>query len=1041
MAMREQAININFKAMNEQSPDSLGPMGMMSRIENGIAKRFYGEDLRVQKRPGSTSLTATTYAAGSVTTSPEDPKLLSSWRDQLVLIGGTTPYVYSDELSRWERPSYPFATTPSIAPQTLTRRPLYNGNAKTYAPDTAAVGNVLCQVLSDSTLGALITFVDADGVQIRAPFAATGTAIAKATSDGAQFWVFSQTSSHDNTYVQVFDTNGAQLATTTLAWGASRTRWDVGYQAIDGLVWAVTDVVGTTSFVTMTYAVSTITVVTNVAPAINSTGGIARLEDLQGDTSMYIVAVNGSNDVAGYQLSSVGAITHTYTIAAGVAGYIGNATGFVVNGSFDIRVAFSVLVDNTSYVITPATTAINNKTHIYNVTFAGVSSFRKTMLSLAVVSRAFVDADGTWRFVAYYQSMGCAVTATAPGGATIRDVSYLGAQPSFFVVEFSATVPTVVGQFDLGAAYAFYATSRNSVVFNPWHISSVATDSDNVQHVALGYLGTQQVFGDTLAGFGVAGFASLTGMFDYLISQRVGRALSTSDALMIPGEQAVVFDGTQFTEWGLHLAPEIIDLVFGSGGDLTVGEIYTWVFVYEWKDAAGNVYQSAPSEPRQVPVNIYNQFTFTISNLRTTLKGGVSIVGYRTFSPTLTGTTAGVELRRVGSVTNSPTADSSTFDDTMSDQAVAVGQLLYTQPLNTNAPVALEFFPPPAFSKGVSFGDRQFVIGYDRAIWFSFQKTEGLGYAFNPFFRILLPTAANPVDIVPLDGRMAVFCDDGTQWSFPAAGLPNATLTQGAIPTPEQVPATAGATSSAVLTPLGALFGAITGPWLMDRGLQSKFIGAPVVDEVDATNQIVAINTDAYQRVYFAIGANGNLGTDSTVLVYDLISNCWYVWELPENVYATATWKGRFAFVDGAAVVHVMNTDESTDFTDDGDAILSIYEMAPVDFAGNVNGYESVWQVQYLGQYFGPHTMTIQIKYDISTSVSETFTQAVTTNPGVYRYEFMPTKIDCQAIALTFSDSFPGAPGNSFSLEAIGVLVGVESGLGRLPPTTRRIAP
>jgi hypothetical protein len=67
--------------------------------------------------------------------------------------------------------------------------------------------------------------------------------------------------------------------------------------------------------------------------------------------------------------------------------------------------------------------------------------------------------------------------------------------------------------------------------------------------------------------------------------------------------------------------------------------------------------------------------------------------------------------------------------------------------------------------------------------------------------------------------------------------------------------------------------------------------------------------------------------------------------------------------------------------------------------------------------------------------------QPVPADPGIYRFEFLPTRVDCQAVGLVFSDSFPYGNGDSFTLESIGFLVGVEQGLGRLPPATQRIAP
>lgn len=1016
MAMREQAINIALKPMNEQAPHSAGPMGRLARIENGQARKFLGGSLRVSKRPGSTSLSSTTYLNGTVTTMPTNPKMLAAWGSALLFVGGTSCYGRSESANAWEQ------LPGTIATQTLSKRAVYNSYVA-FAPDAAAVGNTLCTVLKSNVYGELVKFEDVDGVQIRAPFAPSGTSRAKVVSDGTNFWVFSMAAARFDTFIQVFDVHGTQVAASSVTWGATaRDKWDVGYQAANGMVFLVTPTGATTTVQYMHLVAGVITVATTATPAIDSTGGVARLENNQGGTNIYIASLNAGNDVTPYEITSTGTIGHTYPTAVTATLGVNNVTGFVVNSSFDVKVLVSVLADNTA---SPSTAALNNKVVVATQTRAGGSTLA-TVRSLALVSRAFTDLDGVYRVVLYYQS-----TSESQGD----NASPGGAQPTFFVYDIASATPVVVGQFDTGFAYAYYATSRVSGNFYPWHLSSAAVDGTlrHDIHIPLGYLSTT-----TSTGVGL--FASLTGINDYVISTKHGRPVSTTDGLMLPGLQADYFDGASVGEWGIQLAPEIVSLAGGVGGNQTLLSTPVYVGVWEWTDSHGNLYQSPLSAPLKVTLaGSKNQVTVTFATDRTSTKTGLVFVLYRTFSPTLTGTTPGLILRRVIGVANDPTVDTLFTIDILPDTTVALGQDCYSQPLNTAAPVALEYFAPPPFSRGVTADGRDFVIGYDKAIWFSFPKTEGQGIAFNPAFRMLLPTPAMPVDIVAMDTRVAIFCDDGTQWTADMGNLPNATLTSGSIPTPQQVPATTGATSAALLIPTGAVFGAKSGAWLMDRSVSSRFIGSPVVDEIDAETQVVDIAVGADQRVYFTLGTNGIIGNHNTALVLDLVSNCWYVWRLPSAVYASTTWNGVFLFADSAGVVHAMDSDETTDYTDDGAAISSIYELASIDFAG-VNGYESVWEVQFYGSYLGPHTVNVDVKFDQGDGVSQTFMQAVPTDPVIYRWDFLANQIDCQAIGLVFYDSFPGVtPGNSFALEAIGMLVGVESGLGRIVPTTRRI--
>lgn len=995
MSLPTQNISVNLRPLNQQAPQSAGPTGRVDRINNGMVTKFLGDKLRIEKRPGFTPLPTTTYAAGSAVSAPTHPKLFSSWRDQLVLVGGSTPYVFSDALDRWERFSSVYATAPNIAPQTLASRSLYTSSDKAYTPDGAAVGNVLCDVLVDSVLGSLVTLVDADGVQIRAPFSPTGTAKVKVTSDSVRFWVYSQNTNQQNTYIQVFDTNGAQLATATLAWGAARAIWDVGYQSVNGKVFNVTSTGATTTVTYSSYAGGVIT--SNAfTPAIDSTLGLGRLENTIGGTAIYIAAVNAATDVTGYQISSAGAISHTYTIAAAL-GAVGNVTGFVMNGSFDITVVASVLVDNT---VTPSKVAMNNSTYTYTATFAGVTSAGVRQRSLAIVSRAYPDADGIWRVVTYYQSTGCFAIA-----GTVRDVSELGAQPSFFVLDISALVPTVVGQFALGSAYAFYATSRNSVVYNPFYLASVAADSSGVQHVPLGFLGAQTPV--PAVAFVTAGFASATGIIDYTIAQTTGKPLPTADNLLLPGMQAVAFDGASFVEAAPQLAPEITNGVPGAGGSLTVGERYFWTAVYRFTDAAGNVYRSAPAVVwNDLMSGANNQETLTISTLRTTAILSVVIEVYRTFAPLLSGTTTGVVLNKVGEVANTVLADTVTFVDQFSDTSASRGQPLYAQILDS-AP-ALSHAPPPAFSTGCTFQGREFLVGYDNAVWFSGDRVEGEGAWFNARFRILIPSADRILAVIPMDTRIVILCERSL-WAIPGGNLPNANLTSGSIPTAEQLPFTTGATGPSLMTPSGAVYAADRGIWNMDRGLAQQFIGAGVLDEVDSTSHPTSIAIDDNQRIYFTMSTDGRAlpATALTeLLVFDLVAGCWYTWDMPTTPAATTTWNGRFAYVDyDNCTVFVEDVPESSTYTDDGDAIITTISVSSMSFGGP-NGWQRLWGVEFYGQWYGPHLLQVTFDYDNEPTAQQTFTYPWGTDPSVYRAEIRQDKQKDIAAALTFSDSF-----------------------------------
>ena len=1006
MATSTQTVNVNLRPLNQQAPTTKGPVGRVDSINNGVVHKFLnggdGPQLRIDKRPAFNTLGSDLIGdSGSL---PGFPRWLADFRGQLVGVFNTTPEVYSEAENKWvgRQTSQAF---PTIAYQTLSKRPIFNLNTALNTPDGAAVGDRIMSTFRSGVAGTETSYLgvaDAGGVVLSPPRTSliTGNFRVKCVSDGAVFWVASQATAMTSTVVQCFDETGAQLATTTFAWGAARDNWDLRFAPALGQVVLATPLGGTTDLRFMTYAATVITVVTHATPAADCTKGCAWLDNSAG-SNVYLGGCDNTFGVRAFEIDATGAILHTFAVDTGNTDYVGNLTGFAEYGNAtpgSVTVAYSVLRDNTG----GSSVALNNQTRVIVAARVG-GTVTSTLRSLGVASRAYHDTEGNYFAVMYYQ--GTAFRDTAGG----FDVTQLNAQPSYFVAALSPPTPSVVGQFDYGFA-AFQSQSRVSVDFNPWHISSVSTDLSGDMHVPLGYLGEQNSAGGVLTSF--------TGINDYVMSPRAGRPTATTDELLIPGMQAMRFDGNVFVEDGFQLAPDFPDTLLsgdpnplpsGPGGNMNTAETYNICAVYEWLDNAGNVIQSIPSRViADIALGAGNKtLTSAWSTLRTSTKTNVRISYYRTFSPTPGGNTPGVELRKVGEVMNNPGVDQVEFTDTFSDAVVSSGQEMYTQPLILSAPQPLEYFPAPPHSRSITFDGRTFVIGYDNAIWFSEQRAEGFGAPFNPELRIIMPTTATVLALVPMDARLLILCADGTAWTVPSGGLPNATLTTGSIPQPEQLPFTVGSEGAALMLPIGAIFGAKAGAWMMDRGLSAQFVGAGVQDELSGTAQILDICVDDAQRVYFTLGQDGLGGTLSRMLVYDLVVGCWYTWDAPTEPVVACSWKGRYVFADTAvpANVWLLDKDDATSFTDDGAAIITTVALSSLSFAGP-NGYMLLWGGEFFGQYKGSHLIKTSFTFDNADVPAQVFTQPVGTDPDIYRWDVRQDRTKMAAVAVTFEDSF-----------------------------------
>ncbi len=1006
MALPTQNINISLRPVNQQAATTQGPVGRCDRINNGIAKKFLragqGPQLRVEKRPAFNLLTTAIDVNDGGGNLAGAPKWLADYRGQLVGLFGAQPYVYSEKDAKWigRQATGGYAT---VASQTLTKRAVFNLNTHASSPDSACVNDVIMYVFRSSTAAVETQYMaiqDSNGVTMMTPRTTTITNAfrIKVVSDGAHFWVFSQAVAMTSTTIQVFDTSGTQLATTSIAWGAARDKWDVRYAANLAQIVLATPLAATTDMRFMTYAAGVITTVTATTPAADCRKGVAFLDNTAG-TNIYISGCDNAFGVNGFEISSAGALTATFAVDPANTDTVQNITGYVQFGAATpayMVVAYAVQAAAASY------SARNNLTRVINAARGGGTSL-VTQRSLSLASRAWHDVDGNYLAVAYYQS-----TAVWTNTANV-DISTIDMQPSYFVMSLGILAESVVGQFEFGSA-SFSSGAPQSVDYNPWHLSSAPADSDENLHIALGYFGEQAVSSVIVPVIGpTTALTNFSGINDYIMSPTAGRPTDTTDELLIPGLQATRFDGNVFVEDGIALAPEVMNFTVSAGGSLTNNEPYVWAGVYEWLDNNGNVVESIPSTTYTATptggANLTANISFT--TLRATTKQNVRISVYRTFSPTLTGTTPGIELRKVGEVLNNPAADSVTFVDGNADTIVAVGQPMYTQPLILSAPQPLDYFPAPAFSRGIAFDGRTFVIGYDNAIWFSLQRVDGHGSPFNPALRIILPTTARALNIVPMDARLVILCADGTVWTVPSGNLPNATITSGSIPQPEQLPFTVGTTGAALMLPVGAIFAAEVGAWLMDRSLSAEFIGSPVIDELTDSDNLTVLDicVDREQRVYFTVGIAGEGGTSTRILVYDLIVAAWYTWDAPIGPVVAASWKGRYVFADPDSQVWLLDKDGATTYTDNGAGIITTVALSSNAFAGT-NGFQRLWGTEFFGQFKDSHLIKVSYTYDNATTPAEVWTQPVGVDPGIYRWEVRQEEQKMAAVAVTFQDDF-----------------------------------
>jgi len=338
-------------------------------------------------------------------------------------------------------------------------------------------------------------------------------------------------------------------------------------------------------------------------------------------------------------------------------------------------------------------------------------------------------------------------------------------------------------------------------------------------------------------------------------------------------------------------------------------------------------------------------------------------------------------------------------------------------------------YPAPAFSMGIDWQLREWLIGYDGAVWFSGQKSEGDALWFNKGFRVVLPSNETPTALAQMDSFMLIFTATSI-WQIGAGGLPDDTGANGSIPTPVRLPFANGCTGFAKTIRNGVVYSSSAGgAWLITRDLQNGYLsGADEDDFGDANIRGITVNVD--QRIGLLLSDDLTPDRGSVMAIWDSEATAWTVWDLPKVATTIATYHGDFVFADAetAPAVWVQVPDQ---YADDVAAIPLTVRIDQCDLAG-VRNFKRCWTTQLYGQYRGDHNLQIDMFIDDNTTTpiaSWTFTP---TADEPYLWELaMPVEL-ISNIGFEFRIVFPNGPSPGASLESLAFYVGVEKGLNKL---------
>lgn len=314
------------------------------------------------------------------------------------------------------------------------------------------------------------------------------------------------------------------------------------------------------------------------------------------------------------------------------------------------------------------------------------------------------------------------------------------------------------------------------------------------------------------------------------------------------------------------------------------------------------------------------------------------------------------EVTSVSSPTlNDPSVDYITITDTKNDLSIVGNSLIYT----TGGVV--EDIAAPSFSICTMFDDRLWVVDAEDPflMWYSKQVLPGTGVEFSDLFTYYVaPTqgaqgSTGPLTaIAPMDTELIMFKQDA-MFYLNGTGPDNvgngSTYSQ-----PIYISSTVGCSNpnSIVQTDEGLMFQSDKGIWLLSRGLQPLYIGAPV-ERLVLGNIVTAANI-----IPGTTQARFILNTGIT-LMYDYFYKQWGWFTNTPGVSATL-YNGMHTYLDKYNRI-VQETPGK--YLDVSTPVCMSFMSNWIQLKG-LEGYQRFLEFQLLGSYITPHTLNVEFGYD-----------------------------------------------------------------------------
>lgn len=394
----------------------------------------------------------------------------------------------------------------------------------------------------------------------------------------------------------------------------------------------------------------------------------------------------------------------------------------------------------------------------------------------------------------------------------------------------------------------------------------------------------------------------------------------------------------------------------------------------------------------------------------------VKIVLYRTLA---NGTVYRRTASLISAINNVTTQDSLAIIDSTPDGELSSNELLYT----TGGEV--ENLAAPANTIKTQFKNRAIVVDSENKLewWYSKQVLPGFPVEFSDLFIQNIDQRGGDITAVGvMDDKLIFFKSDNIFYVIGDGPAPSGANNDFSYP--QLIATDTGCidSNSVVVTPQGIMYKSRKGIYILGRGLEASYIGAPVefYNQYSVNSAQLVPDTT---RVRFVLDNNTGLA-----LEWDYLVQQWSVFTNFTSV-ASTIYQNLFTYVKSDGSVWKEN---KTSFVDGTSAIVMSFTTSWIQVA-KVQGFERVRRLLILGDWKSNHTLKVEVAYDFDPTIVQTETITATSSVTPEQYRIHLARQKCQAVQFTLTMTPTATLGEGMRISNLALEIGIKKGLNKMP--------